>query len=76
MSQFDRYQLQLVYLTGEHRPMRNLQQKTLQTTFDAFDQSQHFLHKLHKSFFAFVTFFEIIKHKVLKMLHLFFYLQY
>ena len=31
----------------------NLQHKTLQTTFDAFNQSQHLLHSLHKSFFAF-----------------------
>ena len=33
MSQFDRYQLQLVYLTMEHSPARNLQHETSQTTF-------------------------------------------
>ena len=53
MSRFDRYQLQLVYATVEHRPARNLQHKTSQTTFNTFDQSQHLLHTLHKSFFAF-----------------------
>ena len=51
MSQFDRYQLQLVYLTMEPRPARNLQHKTLQISFDMFDQSQNLLHTLHKSFF-------------------------
>ena len=50
MSRFDRYQLQLVYPTVEHRPARNLQHETSQTTFDTFDQSQHILHTLHKSF--------------------------
>ena len=73
MSQFDRYQLQLVYLTVEHRPARNLQHKTSQTTFDIFNQSQHLLHTLHKSFlcvcFSWVfTFLEIIKHNIPKML--------
>ena len=53
MSQFDCYQLQLVYPTMEHHPARNLQHKPLQTIFDTFDQSQHLLHTLHKSFFAF-----------------------
>ena len=33
MSQFDCYQLQLVYLTTEHWPVRNLQCKTSQTAF-------------------------------------------
>ena len=31
---------------------RNIQLRTLQTTFDTFDQSQHLLHTLNKSFFA------------------------
>ena len=79
MSRFDRYQLQLVYLTMEHCPARNLQHETLQTTFDMFSQSQHLLHRLHKSFLHFgcvFTFLEIIKHNMPKMLHVFFHLQY
>ena len=42
---FDRYQLQLVYPTVEHRPERNLQHETSLTTFDTFNQSQHLLDK-------------------------------
>ena len=53
MSRFDRYQLQLVYPTVEHRPVRNLQHESSQTAFDMFNQSQHLLHTLHKSFFVF-----------------------
>ena len=53
MSQFDCYQLQLVYPTVEHHPARNLQHGTSQTTFDMFNQSQHLLHMLHRSFFVF-----------------------
>ena len=53
MSWFDHYQFQLVYPIPEHRPARDLQHQTLQTTFDSFDQSQHLLPTLHKSFFAF-----------------------
>ena len=41
MSQFAHYQPQLIYLTVEHRPARNLQHETLQTTFDTFRKSQH-----------------------------------
>ena len=52
MSQFDRYQLELVYLTVEHHLARNLQHRTSQTTFNTFNQSQHFLHTLDKSFFS------------------------
>ena len=44
MSRFDRCQLQLVYMTVEHRPARNRQYETLQTTVDIFNQSQHLLH--------------------------------
>ena len=33
MSQFDCYQLQLVYPTREHRPARNVQHETSKTTF-------------------------------------------
>ena len=81
MSQFDHYQFQHVYPTMEHRPVKNLQHETSQTTFDTFDQSQHLLHTLHKSFFflhfsCIFTFLEIIKHNMLKILHIFFYLQY
>ena len=39
ISQFDFCELQLVYPTMEHHPVRNLQHKTLQTNFDMFDQS-------------------------------------
>ena len=46
MSQFDCYQLQRVYPTVGHRPARNLQHKTLPTTFNTFNQSQHLLHTL------------------------------
>ena len=53
MSQFDHYQLQLVYLAMEHHSVRGLQNETSQTTFDMFSQSQPLLHKLHKSFRAF-----------------------
>ncbi|XP_054946720.1 autism susceptibility gene 2 protein-like isoform X4 [Physeter macrocephalus] len=41
---------QLVYPTVEHRPARNLQHETSQTTFDTFHQSQHVFHTEHKSF--------------------------
>ena len=59
----------------------NLQDETSPTTFDTFNQSQHLLHTLHKSFvcvcFSYVfTFLEIIKHNMLKVLCIFFYLQY
>ena len=47
MSQFDRYQLQLVIV--EHHPVRDLQHEASQTTFDTFSQSQHLPHTLHKS---------------------------
>ena len=50
MSQFEHYQLQLVYPTMEHHLTRNLQHDTSQTTFDVFSQSQHLHHTLHKSF--------------------------
>ena len=44
MSRFDRYQLQLVYPTAEHRPMRNLQCGTSKTTFDRFPNPELHLH--------------------------------
>ena len=50
MSWFDCYKLQLVYLTVEHHPVRNLQHKTSQTTFNTFNQSKHVLHTLPKLF--------------------------
>ena len=55
MSQFDGYQLQLVYPTVAHHPVRSLQQGTSRT-FDMFSQSQHFLHASHKSSFFFFAF--------------------
>ena len=80
MSWFDHYQFHLDYRTMEHHPARNLQHKTLQTTFDTFYQSQHFLHILQKSFFflhfsCVFTFLEI-KHNMPKMSHIFYHLQY
>ena len=53
VSRFDPCQLQLVYLTMEHHPVRNLQHETSQTTFDEFSQSQHLLHTLLWSIFVF-----------------------
>ena len=53
ISWFDCYQLQLVYLTVAHHPVRNLQYETSQTNFDRFSQSQHLFHTPHKSFFVF-----------------------
>ena len=60
MSWFDRYQLQLVYLTVEHHPVRNLQYETSQTNFDRFSQSQHLPHTPHTSFFVFQLHNEIV----------------
>ena len=60
---------QLIYTFMEHRPMRNLQHETLQTTFDTFNQSQHLLHTLPKSFLHFsclFTFLGVIKHNMPK----------
>ena len=68
MSRFDCYQLQLVYLTLECCPARNLQHKILQTTSDMVLQSQHLLHTCtsHLLRFTFVfTFLKIIKHNIL-----------
>ena len=50
MSQFNCYHLQLVYLTMEHHPLRNLWHKTVQTTLETFDESQH-LCTMHSIFF-------------------------
>ena len=81
MSGFNCYQFPPVYLTVEHCPARNLQHKTLETTFDIFSQSQYPLHTLHVFFFSFFlhfncifTFLEIIKHNMSKIC--FFHLQY
>ena len=79
MSQFDHYQLQLVYLIMEHRPARSLQNKSSQTTFDKFNQSQHLsthCTNLFVRFSCIFTFLEIIKHNMPKMLLFFFHLQY
>ena len=53
MSQFDCYQLQLVYPMVKHHSVRNLHQETSQTTFDTFNHSRNLLHTLQKSFFTF-----------------------
>ena len=66
-SWYVHYELQVVCLTVEHRPVGNCQHKTSQTTFDTFVQSQHHLHTLNSLFFPFsciLTFLEIIKHSM------------
>ena len=75
MSWFDRYQLQLVYLTREHGPGRNLQQETLQTSFNLFNQSQNFAkhHILNRA--STFIFLEIIEHTIPQMLLLLFHLE-
>ena len=57
----DCYQPQLAYPTVEHPPARNLQPRSLQTTFDTFHQSQRLLHTQHKSFCLSVAFFSFLK---------------
>ena len=54
MSQFDRYQFQLVYLAIEQPPVRNPQQETSETTFDTISESEHLFHTLHTTLFVFV----------------------
>ena len=77
MSQFDRYQLHLVYLTMEHRPARNLQHETLQTTFDTVTALSPYTAQIFSLHFnSFFTFLEIIKHSMPEILHIFFRLQY
>ena len=61
MAPFDRYPLQLVHSAVEHRPARNLQHKTSQTTSDTFDQSQHFPHTRHIFFCISVVFLPFLK---------------
>ena len=61
MSRFDRYQLQLIYPTLEHRARRNLQQEASQTAPDTLGQAQHFVRSLHKA---------------LRVLQLYFYLHF
>ena len=81
ISGFDHYHLQLINLTGEHHPTRNLQRETSKTTFGMFDVLQYLLHTLHKSYFVFkrvVCFFNLswnIKHDMLKMLLFIFHLK-
>ena len=70
--------LQLVYLTMEHCPARNLHHETLQTIFDMFNPPQHLLSTLCQSFSVFLLCFylyEMIKHNMLKMC-IFFNIQY
>ena len=73
MSQFDRYQLQLVYPSiGSNIQQEISSTKLCKPLFDTFYHSQHILHILHFFFFlAFqlhFTFLEVIKHDMLKML--------
>ena len=78
MSQFVSCQLQLVCLTVEHHLVRNLQDKTLQTTSDMFNQSLHLLHTLNKCVFAFQLHFNLSwnhKAEYAQMLLLSFHLQ-
>ena len=49
MSPFDRYQLQLVYLTVEGLIQWEIFSMKLQTTSEMFSQSEHLLHTLHNS---------------------------
>ena len=68
MSQFDCWQLQLVYLTMEHHPVRNLQHETSQTTLDPFHLSHSTFSIICTNlFFAFSSafaFLKIIKHNM------------
>ena len=57
----DCYQPQLAYPTVAHPTARNLQPRSLQTTFDTFHQSQRLLHTQHKSFCLSVAFFSFLK---------------
>ena len=60
----DCYQPQLAYPTVEHPPARNLQLRSLQTTFDTFHQSQCLLHTQHTSFCVSVAFFFLSKQAI------------
>ena len=73
MSQFDHYQLQVIYPTVEHCSPTNLQQENLHTSHSTFS-----IHcpDLSLCFIWVFTFLKIIKHNMLKMLHIFFHLQY
>ena len=71
LSHFNDFLFQVVCPIVEHRLARNLQHKTLQTTFNTFDQSQHLCPTWHKSFCMFqlcFSFFVIIKQTMPKML--------
>ena len=77
MSQFDRYQLQLVYLTLEHCPARSLQHETSQTILTCSISCSTFsthCTNLFLHFSGIFTFLEIIKHTMPIMLHIFFHL--
>ena len=61
ISQFDHYQLQLVYQRVEHRPVRSLQHDTSQTTFQLFHQSLLSDFSIHCTIF-FSFFFAFLLH--------------
>ena len=69
LSSFDHYQLQLVYLTTEHCPVRNFQHETLQTTFtgSVTVPSQYTAKTFYCISVAFLMFLKIIKHNKPKM---------
>ena len=75
----DLYQLQPVYSTEQHCPMKNIQHKTSQTNSDKFTQSQHLMHTLHKSFLCISVAFLLSwnnKTQYAKNTAFFFHLQY
>ena len=76
MSQFDHYQLQLVYLTMEHHPVRNLQHETSKPFLTG--SISHCISSIHWTnlflcFSCIFTFLEIIKHNMPTMMHIFFH---
>ena len=64
MSWLDHYQLQLVYQTVEHRPVRNLQHEISLTTSDTLNQSQPLLHITQIYFCVSTVFLPFLKWKV------------
>ena len=72
VSWFDSYQLQLVYLTVENHPTRNLQHEIPKTAFDT--SISHSTFSIHCAdlfmfllFSCIFTILEIIRHTILKM---------
>ena len=60
-SWLDHYQLQLVYPTMEHHPVRNLQHEISLTTSDIFNQSQPLLHITQIYFCVPIVFLPFLK---------------